>query len=148
MNACNKQRETALMKVIDQPYVFYSLFGTSTTEQNDCYSECVRLLIESGVDVNLKNAAGDTALNLAAKQNQLEYIKILLSAGAHINIFNKAGHNAYMFHVAGSKRKSEDLKMLLFAAGERKKQFKSKETSKSSLKSFFQVLAYEGEEVQ
>ena len=26
VNACNKQKETALMKVIDQPYVFYGFF--------------------------------------------------------------------------------------------------------------------------
>ena len=36
-----------------------------------------------------------------------------------------------MFHVAESKRKNEDLKMLLYAAGESKKQFKSKKSSKS-----------------
>lgn len=70
--------------------------------------------------MNLRNEDGDRALNLAAKQNQPEYIKILLSAGAHINIFNMEGHNAYMFHVAESKRKNEDLKMLLYAAGESK----------------------------
>ena len=90
VNACNKQKETVLMKVIDQPYVFYGITWESTTEQNEFHSECVKLLVESGADVNKKNATGDTALNLAAKQNQLEYIKILLSAGAHINRFNKA----------------------------------------------------------
>ena len=144
VNACNKQKETALMKVIDQPYVFYGITWESTAEQNKCHSERVKLLVESGADVNKKNAAGDTALILAAKQNQLEYIKILLSAGAHINRFNKAGHNAYMFHVAESKRKNEDLKMLLFAAGESKKQFKSKKSSKSTLSSFFKFLHKKG----
>ena len=147
VNACNKEKETALMKVIDQPYIFYGLMGTSFWEQNDCHSDCVKLLVESGADVNKRNAAGDTALNLAAKQNQPEYIKILLAAGAHINVFNKAGCNAFMCHEQESKRKNEDVKMILFAAGESKKRFKSRDmfraspdVSKSTFNSFLEFM--------
>ena len=109
------------MKVIDQPYERYCYIGIASWEQNDCKSECVKLLTESGADVNSRNSSGDTPLNLAAKQNQPEYIKILLEAGGHINTFNDGGLNALRCHTAKSKRKNQELKMLLFAAGESNK---------------------------
>ena len=125
VNASNEQNETALMKVIDQPYERYSYIGIASWEQNDCKSECVKLLIESGADVNKRNSSGDTPLNLAAKQNQPEYVKMLLEAGGHINTFNDEGLNALLGHTAKSKRKNQELKMLLFTAGESSKRFSS-----------------------
>ena len=125
VNASNEQNETALMKVIDQPYERYVYIGISSWEQNECKSECVKLLIESGAEVNNQSSSGDTPLNLAAKQNQPEYIKILLEAGGHINTFNDEGLNALLCHTAKSKRKNQELKMLLFAAGESNKRFSS-----------------------
>ena len=126
INATNKQRETALMKVISQPYERLFLGGTGSWQQNDCKLECVRLLVESGADVNRQSASGDTALILAARQNQPEYIKILLEADSRINVFNKRSFNALMSHIEESKVKSDDLQGLLIAAGESKGKFKWK----------------------
>ena len=55
------------MKVIDQPYTVYCYIGTVTTEQHDCNSDCVELLVQSGADVHTFNSSGDTALNLASQ---------------------------------------------------------------------------------
>ena len=126
INATNKQKETALMKVISQPYERPFLGGIGSWQQNDCKSEYIKLLVESRADVNMQSTSGDTALILATKQNQTEYIKILLKADSRINIFNKRGFNALMSHVEESKVKCDDLQGLLIAAGESKKKFKWK----------------------
>ena len=55
INACNKKKETALMKVIDQPYEYYFPSYTCTKDQNDSHSECVKLLVVAGADVNKRN---------------------------------------------------------------------------------------------
>jgi Ankyrin repeats (3 copies) len=57
--------------------------------------EMVKLLIESGADINLQmEDEGDTALMIAALYNHLEAVKILVEAGADVNIGNYYGTKA------------------------------------------------------
>lgn len=47
-------------------------------------------MLKAGVDLSLRDPMNDTALHIAAMQNQLELIKILLDAGADINALGDA----------------------------------------------------------
>ncbi len=57
--------------------------------------EMVKLLIESGADINLQmEDERDTALMMAALYNHLEVVKILVEAGADVNIGDCYGTKA------------------------------------------------------
>lgn len=44
-----------------------------------------------GVDVNMQNAQGDSALYMSAKDRQEDMVRLLLSAGAHANFVCQHG---------------------------------------------------------
>ena len=86
--------------------------------KNGC-SESVKVLIEAGAGVNKTcSQTGNTALLEAAVADQIDCVILLLQSGAHVNIRNLRGLNALQSHVDQSNTKSEQLLMLLFAAGE------------------------------
>lgn len=47
--------------------------------------EILRLLVDSGIDVNLTNSSGNAAINVASSQGKVEAAKILIDGGADIN---------------------------------------------------------------
>mmetsp|Transcript_18942 Transcript_18942/g.48268 ORF Transcript_18942/g.48268 Transcript_18942/m.48268 type:complete len:401 (-) Transcript_18942:65-1267(-) len=54
----------------------------------------VRLAIEDGVDVNFRDAWGDTPLHLAARSGKLRMATLLLDSGADPTITNRSGERA------------------------------------------------------
>lgn len=54
----------------------------------------VRLLLDSGYEVNEKNQFGDTALTKAAGSGNIEIVKLLVARGADVNAANKSGRTA------------------------------------------------------
>lgn len=54
----------------------------------------VKAFLEHGIDVNVRNHDGSTALHAAAVEGQLHVINYLISRGASVNIRNKFGHTA------------------------------------------------------
>lgn len=46
------------------------------------FPDGVKLLIEQGIDLDVTNASGETALYIASKNGRLDYVKLLLEAGA------------------------------------------------------------------
>jgi len=56
--------------------------------------EKVQLLLERGVDVNLKNQSGMTAIFFAAQAKQSAIVNLLLNAGADLNIKDDLGLSA------------------------------------------------------
>ena len=75
--------------------------------------EQVTLLLEQGVDVNIKNEHGFTSLHLACWEKQLEIVKILLKAGANMSVQTEQG-NAPL-HIISWKEHPEIVKLLLEA---------------------------------
>jgi ankyrin repeat protein len=49
----------------------------------------IKLLLESGADINTKSKDGWTAISRAAGRGNIETIKILIQAGADINVKDK-----------------------------------------------------------
>ncbi|XP_014277233.1 26S proteasome non-ATPase regulatory subunit 10-like [Halyomorpha halys] len=75
-------------------------------------SHVVRMLIQKGVDVNLKTKRGKTALHLASAEGSLELVKALVQHGAAVNSLNDRGTSALM--VACAKSKENIVTFLLY----------------------------------
>ena len=54
----------------------------------------IKLLLNHGASVAVKNKAGDTALTLAAAKGKLDAVKLLPNYGAHAHTKNDAGGTA------------------------------------------------------
>lgn len=67
---------------------------------NNCSTDLVKLLIEYGADVNTEDKDGETAINIASYNGNLELIKVLISEGAIIK--NKTARNSPFNSVAES----------------------------------------------
>lgn len=54
----------------------------------------VKLLIDAGCDLNLKDASGNTPLHIAAYSGLPEYVKLFLEAGADATLLNNENKTA------------------------------------------------------
>ena len=73
--------------------------------------EVVRLLLDRGVDPNLKNTSGKTALLSASEKGQLEAVRLLLNGGADPNLQDIYGKTALIW--ASEKGHLEVVRLLL-----------------------------------
>lgn len=76
---------------------------------------CLKLLIQSGANVNVRWQGGNSALHVI---HTMKSILVLLKAGVKINIINHNGQNALQQYQC-QRRRDTDIEDLLFAAGER-----------------------------
>jgi ankyrin repeat protein len=60
----------------------------------------VELFLQAGMNVNTKNADGQTALMLAAYTGHIDTVKLLLKHGAYINVIDKFGDSALSWAAA------------------------------------------------
>ncbi len=81
------------MTAIDAPRFteFKEIFKTYLY---DNFLMIVRELIKRGVDVNAKDADGNTALLLAVRQGHSRVVPLLLAKGADVNAHSKSGDTA------------------------------------------------------
>ena len=56
--------------------------------------ETLKLLIEYGIDVNVRDKRGDTLAHYAAEKNDVKLLKLLYINGADFSITNRSGHTA------------------------------------------------------
>ena len=81
--------------------------------------DIVEFLINEGIDINLKDSGGNTALHYLCDDNSTDYnevfklIKILLDKGANINMQNKKGHTPLINATAKSNGQWFDIFRLL-----------------------------------
>lgn len=73
--------------------------------------ETMDLFIKAGMDVNVKGQKGETALMLAAVNDNGETVKFLIEKGADINAKNDDGYTALM--IASFKGDIESAKLLI-----------------------------------
>lgn len=69
--------------------------------------ECARILVENGVNVNAQNIDEESALLIAAKNNNVEVLCALIDLGADVNLPNVFGETALM--LAGSQSENQSL---------------------------------------
>lgn len=70
-------------------------------EVNDSKETIVKLLIDGGADLNLKNTIKETALMMAAKQPNERIVKLLIKAGADLNLINMYEETALNYAING-----------------------------------------------
>ena len=81
--------------------------------------KCVKVLLKAGADVNTTGSYGGTALVEAARASSIKCVQILLQWGAHVNKkICYTSQNALEIHIAWSQTLSEEIVMMLLAAGE------------------------------
>ena len=95
------------------PEEIYSLLVKALENSN---TEKLKLLLEAGADVNVKNTYGYTPLMKAAFYGKLEVVKLLLESGADIEAKDKFGWTSLM--VAAFYGKLEVVKLLLEAGAD------------------------------
>jgi len=99
INACDEDGRSPLMHAI---------------LAEDADPEIVRLLIDNGANVNLKDYGQEwTALHFAARDCHIEIVKILIDNGAEIDPRNTFGNTPLMEAVYNCKGNPEIIEMLL-----------------------------------
>ncbi|XP_005102364.1 ankyrin repeat domain-containing protein 17 [Aplysia californica] len=73
--------------------------------------EVVQVLVESGADLAVMGAGGNTALHEASRLGHLEIVRYLISNGAKVNVKNKDGHTSLM--LAAQSGHAEVVRVLL-----------------------------------
>lgn len=86
------------------------------TEAGWGHTDKVRLLLESGADVNARDTNGDTPLIAAAFMGFNETVRLLLDKGADVNAQNNLGSTALM--EAATMNKPEAVELLLSSGAE------------------------------
>ena len=83
---CSLDGETALHRCVRNP----------TTEA----AECLKILLSSGADTEVKNESGSTALHSACEAGNIICVQILLQNGAQVNAVDEEGNSP--LHIACS----------------------------------------------
>jgi len=80
----------------------------------DADPEIVRLLIDNGADVNLKDYGQEwTALHFAARDRQAEIVDILIASGAEIDAQDKFGNTPLWRAIMNGRGNPETVRILL-----------------------------------
>jgi len=121
INAQDKNGWTALMYALKSPqkdiarlllengaYDVDSLFYVV----NNGYTDIAHMIINLGINVNLYNIFGETALICAVKKNNIDIVYLLINAGANVNAQDKDGCTA-LIHALRSRQ--IDIAKLLIA---------------------------------
>ncbi len=97
---CTKSQGSARRELttLNVPYT-QKQFLTSAKEGN---TKVVALFLQAGMDPNVKNNDGQTALMLAAYSGHIDTVKLLIRHGASINVIDKYGDSALSW-AAGEK---------------------------------------------
>lgn len=73
--------------------------------------EVIKSLLDSGIDINIRNSKQQTPAHIAANTGNKEVLKLLISSGADINARDKNGNTP--LHFASSKGRKKIVEILL-----------------------------------
>ena len=112
INAKNSKGWTALMEAAkgQPPQMIKKLKEIGREDLANASSEMVKLLVEKGAKINLKDDNGFTALIMAVNNNHIETVRYLMEKGADINIADN--YNRTAAFIASEKQYNEILELL------------------------------------
>jgi hypothetical protein len=102
-----------LFKILPQDNDMYVEGLRIAAEQG--HGTIVQLLLHHGVDVNVENSRGHTAVHIAVQQGHWAAVRLLLDMGASSNIATLEGHSGWV----GSVAFSPDGKLLASGSGDK-----------------------------
>jgi ankyrin repeat protein len=79
--------------------------------------DIAKVLIDAGMDVNIKNKLNDTPLHFASYYNRNEIVKMLIDADSDINAQEDSGKTA--LHLAINNDNTQIVQMLIAAGGDK-----------------------------
>lgn len=83
-----------------------------------CFTGNVKKFLDAGVDVNVRDRDGFTALHSAVVEGCTDTVRLLLERGAHTDIADRRGCTALMLaELRGYRRKHTEIAQLLRQAG-------------------------------
>ncbi|MBR0234443.1 MAG: ankyrin repeat domain-containing protein [Synergistaceae bacterium] len=114
-----KQRKIMIAVFAVIVIVIVSFFGYKTYINIKLFSGSAQEVITAikyGVDVNVKDNDGSTALIRAAREGKAENVKVLIDAGADVNAKDKTGYTALM--IAADWGRAEIINILIDAGAD------------------------------
>lgn len=72
----------------------------------------VKLLLDAGVDIDVRDGWGDTPLTKACKEGYTDAVKLLIEYGADVNYTDKKGKKP-LYYAINSSKKNEIIKLLV-----------------------------------
>lgn len=72
----------------------------------------VKLLLDAGVDIDVRDGWGDTPLTKACKEGYTDAVKLLIEYGADVNYADKKGKKP-LYYAINSSKKNEIIKLLV-----------------------------------
>jgi ankyrin repeat protein len=102
-----------------------AIYDTSRGHTLDC-PNIVRLLLEHGADVNVRQYIGLTPLHRASMDGALEVARVLLEHGANVQAEDNSGRTP--FQVVSSRKNRDEMTKLLLKCGAESEQRDSRST--------------------
>jgi ankyrin repeat protein len=96
--------------------------------------EIVRLLLERGIDVNVQNRKGVSALMIAAEKGKLDVVESLIVAGANLNL--KDSENFTALDHAVNEGQADVARLLLERGGQSRANFKTEAELRVATRNF------------
>ena len=87
------------------------LLITALSTQNYKY-QIVKLLLDAGVDIDVRDGWGDTPLTKACEKGYTDAVKLLIEYGADVNYADKKGKKP-LYYAINSSKKNEIIKLLV-----------------------------------
>ena len=72
----------------------------------------VKLLLDAGVDIDVRDGWGHTPLTIACEKGYTEAVKLLIEYGADVNYADKKGKKP-LYYAINSSKKNEIIKLLV-----------------------------------
>jgi ankyrin repeat protein len=116
MEAIKNRDERSTIVLLEHPRIDLDVIDGSvdTALHNSIVigsKKTVKMLLNKGANVNVKNKHGYTPLHLASMRGSIEIVKILLDNGAEVSIRDDAGWTA--LHQAASHQREANVALLL-----------------------------------
>ena len=86
-----------VFNLLNTSWISNTGFTTLILAAQNGYREIVEIIIDKGMDLNIKNHNGDSSLILAAQNGNKEVVEMLINSGADVNARNNDCNTSLIF---------------------------------------------------